>query len=380
MNILFFDMGSYTYNDIYSEMITEGHKVKTLYYHFKDRFCDEFFSDRFRKELSADIYDLVFSVNFFPLIAVECNNRQIPYISWSYDSPLAEKLIEYFDYDTNYIFLFDRMEVANYNIAGYDRVFHMPLAANTGRVNESLKSIPAGTYKSDISFVGTLYESDLDTLMLPVGDYVRGYVEALFQAQLPLYGCNILEAAITPEIIEQINSSYRAIGQNTLALNSRGLAYAISKHITHSERTFLLNELSGSYNVHFYTTDSCQMEKSLHIHGPVKYNTQMNAVFRDSTLNLCPTLRSIVSGIPLRSLDILAAGGTLFSNFQPELAEYFTDGESVIMYESIDDAFAKADYYLAHPDECRQISTRGSEIVKKAFSYTDRIKSMLSYL
>ncbi|MBQ0028698.1 MAG: glycosyltransferase, partial [Lachnospiraceae bacterium] len=371
MNILFFDMGSYTYNDIHSELIRKGHSVKTLYYHFKDRFEDEFFSYRLAKELNDNNYDLVFSVNFFPLIATECNRKNLPYVSWSYDSPLAERLTEYFEYSTNYIFLFDRNEVINYNTAGYDRIFHMPLAANTQRVSDALNQIPVNTYKSDISFVGTLYESDLDTLMLPVSDYVKGYVEALFQAQLPLYGCNILETAITPEIIEQINSSYRAIGQTSITLNSRGLAYAISKHITHTERSFLLNELSEYYNVNFYTTDNCKMANSLHIHGPVKYNTEMNAVFRDSTLNLCPTLRSIVSGIPLRSLDILAAGGTLFSNFQPELAEYFTDGESVIMYESIEDAFAKADYYIAHPDECKQIAINGAQIVKEAFNYSD---------
>lgn len=380
MNILFFDMGSYTYNDVNEAFINEGHSVKTIYYHFKDRYNDSFFSERFNEELHSASYDLVFSINFFPLIAMECHDSGIPYLSWSYDSPLAEQLSEYFDYDTNYIFLFDRNEVANYNSAGHSRVFHMPLAVNTKRIAKSLATIPNNKYKCDISFVGTLYESNLETLMYPVDDYVRGYVEALFQAQFNLYGCNILENSITPDIIERINNSYKSMGQTSLSLNIRGLAYSIFTQITHIERSFLLNELASDYNVHFYTTDTATMSPALKVHGPVKYNDQMNAVFRDSTLNLCPTLRSITSGIPLRALDIMGAGGTLFSNFQPELAEYFTNGEDVIMYESIEDAFAKTEYYLSNPDLCKKVAASGQQKVATYFTYSQQIPKILSFV
>ena len=102
----------------------------------------------------------------------------------------------------------------------------------------------------------------------------------------------------------------------------------------------------------------------------------MPGVFRYSKLNLCPTLKSIQSGIPLRSLDILGAGGVLFSNFQPELTEYFEDGKDLILYESIDDAFAKADFYLKHEELRREIAQNGYRRVCQAFSYPDRIRQM----
>lgn len=380
MNILFYDMGSYTYTDTLNTLNKKGHSVDTIYYHFSDRFKDDFFCTRFREKVNSKKYDIVLSINFFPLVATECNALGIPYLSWSYDSPLSEQLFDYFDYETNYIFLFDRLEVAGYNNMGHSRVFHLPLAINTERIANSLKAIPAGKYSADISFVGSLYESNLDTLMLPVDDYVRGYVEALFQAQLPLYGCNILENSITDDVIARINASYAKIGQTSISLNKRGLAYAISTQITHTERTFLLEELAQDYDVHLYTSDNATLDKALKVHGPVKYNDQMNAIFRDSTLNLCPTLKSIASGIPLRALDILGAGGVLFSNFQNELAEYFTDGEDVIMYESLDDAFAKADYYIHNPDICTKIAASGHAKVIEFFDYNHRIDEMLSYI
>jgi hypothetical protein len=42
----------------------------------------------------------------------------------------------------------------------------------------------------------------------------------------------------------------------------------------------------------------------------------------------------------------MAAGGFLLSNYQPELAELFRDGEEVVMYTSMDDLKEKAGYYL----------------------------------
>ena len=102
----------------------------------------------------------------------------------------------------------------------------------------------------------------------------------------------------------------------------------------------------------------------------------MPGVFRFSKLNLNPTLKCIQSGIPLRALDIMGARGVLLSNYQPELAEHFIDGEDVIMYESMEDAFAKADFYLQHEDLRRQIANNGYLKVKEFFSYSEKINEM----
>ena len=112
--------------------------------------------------------------------------------------------------------------------------------------------------------------------------------------------------------------------------------------------------------------------------GPVKYHTQMPLVFKSSRLNLCPTLRSIVSGIPLRSLDILACGGVLLSNYQPELAEYFMDGEDLIMYSSLEEAIDKAQWYLSNEDARAAIAGHAMPILEKEFDYSTRIRLILN--
>lgn len=376
MKILFYDMGSYTYHDVLYYLKKAGHSCKTVYYHFPDKFRDDFFCERFTEYLEKDTYDLVFSVNFFPLVAMLCHERRIKYISWCYDSPLEERLQEYFFYDTNYIFLFDRIEALQYQSAGYEQVFHLPLAVNTDRLDRlTFGSRQIAAYSSDVSFVGHLYDSPLETLLYCADDFVKGYIEGILQAQLRIYGYYILDELITDDILEAVNASFRKIGQTSLSLNHRGLSYAVATEITHLERSFLLEQLGEICNTRFYSSAPASL-KNVKLQGPLKYMDEMPCVFRYSKLNLNPTLKCIQSGIPLRALDIMGAKGVLLSNYQPELAEHFENERDLILYESMEDAVAKADFYLRHEDLRKTIALNGYQKVKESFSYPERIDTL----
>ena len=175
MKILFYDMGSYTYQDFIYYLERAGHSCRTVYYHFADKFEDDFFLYRFSKYLTETSYDAVVSVNFFPLVAQLCHKYHIKYLSWCYDSPLEDRLKEYFSYETRYIFLFDRVEAAQYQAQGYPHVFHLPLAVNTERLDAlTLPPSRSAAWQADVSFVGQLYDSPLDVLLYSADDYVKG--------------------------------------------------------------------------------------------------------------------------------------------------------------------------------------------------------------
>lgn len=377
MNILFYDMGSYTYRDFLYYLQAAGHTCKTVYYHFPDKFDDTFFCERFTEYLKKNIFDCVVSVNFFPLVSELCHEHHIKYISWCYDSPLEERLQEYFHYETNYIFLFDRMEVSQYQSMGYDRIFHLPLAVNTDRIDRLIfYSGQIARFQGDISFVGQLYHSPLEPLLYAANDMLKGYIEGILQAQLRVYGYYFIDELISDEILKEMNDSFQKLGQSGVTLGRRGLSYAIATEITHMERSFLLEQLAELSDVHFYTTGSYSLNSKVKHCGPAKYHDEMPCIFRHSKLNLNPTLKCIQSGIPLRALDILASGGVLLSNFQPELAEYFEDETDVIMYSSMEDAIAKADFYLRHDNLRKKIAAAGHEKAVSAFSYPQRINQI----
>lgn len=376
MKILFYDMGSYTYPDFLFYLQKAGHSCKTVYYHFPDKFQDDFFCERFTQYLAETVYDVVLSVNFFPLVARLCNERHIKYISWCYDSPLEERLADYFDYETNYIFLFDRAEVLEYQATGHTRVFHLPLAVNTDRLDAlSFNAGQITAHTADVSFVGNLYESPLETLLYSADDYIRGYVEGILQAQLRIYGSFLLDELVTEELLAAVNASFQKIGQTGIHLNRRGLVFAIATEITHLERSFLLEQCGELWDTYFYASRPYDLP-SVKLRGSVKYMEEMPCVFRHSKLNLCPTLKCIRSGIPLRALDIMGARGALLSNYQLELAEYFEDGKECILYESMEDAIAKADFYLRHEDLREQIALRGYQKVRENFTYPKCIREL----
>lgn len=112
-------------------------------------------------------------------------------------------------------------------------------------------------------------------------------------------------------------------------------------------------------------------------YGPLKYYEEMPFVFRNSKLNLNITLKDIRSGIPLRALDIMGSRGVLLSNYQPELAEMFEDGKDVILYESVEDAVEKMDFYLKREDLRERIAKSGYRKVCEHFSYRERLMQML---
>ena len=104
----------------------------------------------------------------------------------------------------------------------------------------------------------------------------------------------------------------------------------------------------------------------------------MPEVFATSKININISLRSILTGIPLRVIDILGAGGFCLTNYQVELSEYFENGRELVWFESPEDLIDKTEYYLSHDDEREQIAANGLEAAKRLFSYDVLLPKVLS--
>ena len=152
----------------------------------------------------------------------------------------------------------------------------------------------------------------------------------------------------------------------------------MAAQITREDRLLALKLLSNHYDVALYSREKNDLLDKVRYMGTVDYDSDMPKVFKSSDINLNMTLKCIRSGIPLRALDVMGAGGFLLSNYQPELAENFIDGEEMVMYESIEDMYAKAAFYLKNPDIRREIAIRGHERVALEYGYEDRFDKMFS--
>ncbi len=377
MKILLYDIGSYTQKDLIYYLERQGCTCRNILYKHRDFYQDSFFEYHFEKLLLADDYDFVMSTNFSPIVAKICNSHNKKYIAWVYDSPINVDHIEYYQYPTSYIFLFDRIEAQRVTDLGGVNIYHLPLAVNPNRFTRvEIGGDDIATYSADISFIGQFYNSVLKQIMNQIDAYDSGYIDAICESQFRIYGYNFVEEMVSDELISRINKRLEEHGTIN-ELTKRGLIYNINRHITHTERIVLLNMFEKRYNVKYYSGEQSEFLSRSKYCGTAHYYSEMPKIFRLSKLNLNPTLKSIQSGIPLRALDILACKGALMSNYQPELAEYFTDGEDVIMYDSIEDALCKADFYLKNEDIRSQIVENGYQKVLTYFSYPDKIEAML---
>ena len=381
MHILLYERSAYNQYDLTYALKNEGITISTFTHIFQNKNKDDAFYLNFTKELKDYHYDAVFSVNYYPLIAMVCYEQNTKYISWSYDCPLDVRNIEdTLWYPTNYVFLFDRMQVQGYLDKGFDHIFHLPLAVNTQRLSGITPT--ASEYKkygSDISFVGSLYPSVYEQLIEPLPDYLRGYLDALCESQLMIYGYFFVNEMISPEILQNITDVYtRLYPEANFHIIKEELSYTMATQVTNLERIHLLKQVStieGS-SIKLFSKDSYEILNTVEHCGPIDYMTQMPLVFKCSKINLNITLKCLQSGIPLRALDIIGCGGFLLSNYQLELNEYFENGKEFVSYGSLEEAKELAEYYLAHEKERIEIAKKGYQKVKEQFTYEKQLKTI----
>ena len=101
-------------------------------------------------------------------------------------------------------------------------------------------------------------------------------------------------------------------------------------------------------------------------------------IYNQSKINLNMTSTNITSGIPLRVLDILSCGGFCLTNYRDEIAEYFVDGEDLVIYYDLNDLKDKIAFYLANDDIRQKIAENGHKKAIAEFNIDDRLKEMFS--
>ena len=169
----------------------------------------------------------------------------------------------------------------------------------------------------------------------------------------------VLEKKVT---VEERRILLEGIAVEEFVNLANGDLYDKQREDSTKQREFVFKLYTGSDTKSNPTLDACNQ-------GTVDYHTQMPLVFAASRINLNISLRSIHSGIPLRVLDIMACGGFVLSNWQPELAEYFTEGEEIALFESKEECMEKIAYYLTHEEKRKEIAVAGKRKVQELFSY-----------
>lgn len=387
MNILFYRYGSICEEDILRCFIGSGHKCITIEDEITDKTITGADSLRLVDEkIQQGSFDCVFTVNFYPSISDLCNVYHIRYVSWIVDSPVLELFASSISNEWNRVFVFDREQYREIHRYNPGRIFHYPLAVDTEYKQKNIFEAIAGNraekFRSDISFVGSLYsEKDPMNDLKDAPPYLTGYLEGICEAQLKVYGYYFIEEMLNEKIMEDfkshVHSYYSMKCDNYLTDRMIIGQYYLGNHITSMERQRLIARISENNPTDVYTRSDTSSIKKANCRGGCETLTEMPVIFHESRINLNPTSKAIRSGIPLRVFDILACEGFLLSNYQTELCELFVPGEDFVYYESIDQVPELTEYYLEHETERREIAHNGYVKVKDQYNYMVRLNGLL---
>lgn len=338
----------------------------------------------------------IISINYFPVISSVSEIVGIPYYAWVYDCPHYTLFAHQAKLEYNRLFIFDKELTERLWKYGVNNAVYLPLAVDSDFYQEILSSgdrVKHQKYKCDVSFVGSMYtgnrnyydnpelQSQLSREEKAIAEqFIQSASFAYDEAYLGLYR-NLLKRK--PFIKALSEKSGLALGKDFYTDASEVVMGSIlEKKVTVEERAKLMTALTKC-GVDFRLYTNSQMEelppeiRKVNF-GVVDYQTELPFVYAGSKININHTLKSIHSGVPQRVFDIMACGGFVLSNDQPELHELFEVGKEVVTYTSLADCLSKVRYYLENEDERKAIAEAGKKRVLKDYRYDSAVSRILA--
>lgn len=379
MRALYIQVGGAPF-DIFTTLIKRGDKVDTVDYAFNEFDTDGEQIDKAAKLLSTNEYDYVISYQFVCGIGELCSIYKVKYLCWIYDSPSMSLFSPQASYECNYFFIFDKNEKERIEQLGYSNVFHFPLAGNEDRtgsivITEEEESL----YCHDVSFVGNIYSNSARDAIIE--GFSPADKERINSWKYGI-GCNWWEQREWPRVsddcISYMKGSSRFNSEECGCMDpGLYLGNLMSRDLANFERVEVLRELSEIIPVDLYTYNQHDNLGKTRVHPSVDYMNTLSKIYFMSKINLNITIPSIETGVPLRVFDIMACGGFVLSNAQPEIYELFDVGNEIEVFHDIDELIYKVRYYLNHERERINIGLKGYKKVTEHYSMKNRLGEMM---
>ena len=395
MRILYYDWDEFNGEDCRDAMTRLGHEVETIR-------LDQLGGDltpetqqeckwRFdrRDDSGKRYFDLVYSFDYFPSISEVCRKYDIPYVSWVFDCPHYPLFSPSIHNEVNRIFVFDRDLYRKLKDRGVQTVHHCPLAVNAKRLSEVCQSLDGENggeieYLHDVCFLGSLYDNEFNFYDQWTGipAEIKEYLEQVIQSQEKVFGYDLFsdERVLSGSDIERISDFINIEDTGRYRIDYSDVIRDIfRKKVTVNERRNILTEMGKHFDTVVYTNPDAALIPNVDNLGIVSYTDKMPEIFHRSRINLNISLRCITSGVSLRVMDVLAAGGFLLTTYTSEIAEYFQDGVDLAIARTPEEMIDKAEYYLTHEDQRKKIARNGQKKVFEKFAYTKLLPGVLEY-
>ena len=334
-------------------------------------------------ELQSAPVDLVFSIDFFPMVAESCRVLGVRYFCWTVDSPVLTLFAKQVSYDTNRIFCFDSAQARETAAFNPGHVFYLPLAAPVNLRQEAVTACKEPErYASRISFVGSLYEEQCDyDRCSGLPERTAGYLAGLLEAGSHVHGVYLPDLLITEEMAADFHRCMQGFpvlpGESFLTDRTVLTQLLMANKMTAMERRRLIGLLGKRMGIDVWTGSDTSGMQGVNNRGYANTASEMPAIFAGSAINVNHTMRGIRTGVSLRVWDILSCGGFCLTDAQADLKELLPVGEALAVYSDEQDLIDQVQWYLAHDEDRREMAAEGLRIVRERHGYPQRLVRML---
>ena len=328
------------------------------------------------------------SIHLIYNLAYVAYQTGIKYVSMIWDAPYIKLYTPFGRMDNCYFSVFDKLDCERFRTAGIPHILYQPLAVNQDNLRKwDLITRMAGTYKDEISFVGSLYDQNsYDKELEKMPRHLQDYFISIFEeAAFRWDGVNRIYGKTDRAILDCIRRTVPEFDlDNKYDIEDAAyfeILYLIRK-IANIERTCVLNILGEMFPVTLYTNGGTDvsMLPNVKVMPPVEPGKPLLKVYTCSKINLNISLKGIEGGTPQRVMDIMGAGGFMMTNYCAETAELFEEDKEIVMFRTPEELVEKSDYYLSHDEEREKIAKAGYEKVLNCYTYEKKLKRLMEWV
>ena len=129
MKLLFWQWHSFMGKGVERALKKLKIEYDTFFYQMKDWENDKEFVQQLEKRLISGLYNVVFSINFNPIISDVCEKYRVAYRAWVYDSPIHIRNLAPLKNAYTKVYFFDRGQADEYRKNGIGAEY-LPLASD----------------------------------------------------------------------------------------------------------------------------------------------------------------------------------------------------------------------------------------------------------
>ncbi|GMW02594.1 MAG: hypothetical protein AMXMBFR84_37300 [Candidatus Hydrogenedentota bacterium] len=295
-------------------------------------------------------------------------DARIPYVSWFTDTPrmiLYNRTVSANPYIV--AATWERAYFRHFHDLGFEHVYFMPHATDPALFNRP----PADSWERDIAFVGISMvglAEEAWAKLAPFPEVTAALHEAFASGKVtPEQFAEGVETLVPPEVLAACDSSTR-----------RNLELCLVYEGTRRSREHAVRAL-GPLNVQVFGDPRWQAITD-EAYGQIGYFDGLAGHYHSTAVNVNVTSLQMRSAVNQRVFDCPAAGGFLLTDYRSDLEEWFTLGEDVIVWRSLEELADQSRFYLGHPEIRQKVIDNARKTIHAGHYYVHRLTGLRAYL